>query len=282
MGGPRLRVLDTPTEVVLAPDRRHVAVTMGTENDLWLVDLEQPVPTRLTFYQPQMGALGTMRWSADSKRIAYTLSTTTSSDAVHVYSTATSTDTTLFRAPGMFASSAGWTPDGKYLAITCSDSTGNFDPWVLPVDDPGSAARCLNTPEYEVFGSVSPNGSWQVLGATGGGKSRVEIFSFPRANSRFEPIIDTEIKSDEPVQWSVDGRTIIVQDVRGRVLAVPVSLDNGFRQGEPRVLFTLGPQQVLCMQTSDLKQFLILELERLPNPAPLRVLTHWPQRIATH
>jgi hypothetical protein len=64
------------------------------------------------------------------------------------------------------------------------------------------------------------------------------------------------------------------------VIAVPVSFDGGFRQGTPKVLFTLGPGQRLVAQASDLRRFLVLEMEKVPNPAPLRVLTQWPRRIA--
>ena len=129
--GPRLRELDTPTAAALAPDQRRIAVAMRAEGDVWLVDLDHPVPTRLTFYAaPRTNAVSSIIWSRDSKRIAYSLNTTT--DVIHVFNTDTSTDTTLFTAPGLFTQPLGWTPDGRTLAIICSDSTGDFDIWTLP------------------------------------------------------------------------------------------------------------------------------------------------------
>jgi eukaryotic-like serine/threonine-protein kinase len=280
--GPRLRELDTPLEAALAPDQRHVAVQMGSEHDLWLVDLEQPVPTRLTFFNtPQLGGLYALVWSPDSKRIGYSLSTATSTDAFHVHSIAASTDTTLFTPPGLFTTGCGWTPDGRLLATVCSDSTGNFDLWVVPVQNPGKAAIYQSTPDFEYGGTLSPDGRWFATQTAGPGKVTVQIMSFPRPGSRFQLTLDMELQVFGQPVWSADGKTLLLMDARNRVIAVPVTLEGGFRQGEPRVLFTLGSNQSLPRQTSDMRHFLVLESERLTNPAPLRVLTEWPQRVAS-
>jgi hypothetical protein len=281
--GPRLRELDTPQEAALAPDQRHVAVEMGGEHDLWLVDLEQPVPSRLTFFNtPQLGGLYSLTWSSDSKQIGYSLSTATGSDAIHAYSLAASSDTTLFTPPGMFSSPCGWSPDGRLIAVLLSDSTGNFDPWVVPVQNPGAAAIYQATPDFEETGSLSPDGRWLACEIAGSGKERVQIMSFPRPGSRFQLTLDMDLPRFGTMVWSAGGRALVVVDTRSRVIAVPVTFEGGFRQGEPRVLFTLGPDQTLVAQRSDMRRVLVLESERLSNPAPLRVLTAWPQRVATH
>ena len=80
--------------------------------------------------------------------------------------------------------------------------------------------------------------------------------------------------------WSADSRSLIVTDARGRVIDVPVSFEGGFRQGTPRTLFALAPGQRLVTQVFDGRRLMILELEQVPNPAPLRVLTQWPRRLA--
>ena len=279
--GPRLpRDFDTPTDAALAPDQRHVAATMGAEGDLWLVDLDHPVPVRLTFFSAaRAGGLGNSVWSPDSKRIAYALNNAT--DVIHVYSTETSTDTTLFTAPGLFAQPMGWTADGNMLAVLCSDSTGNFDLWAVPVDNPANAAPVQTTADYEVGGSLSPDGRWFACTVGTLGKVEVRIMSFPRPGSRFQLALDTESNGQNPL-WSSDGGTLITQDIKGRVIATPVSFEGGFRQGESRVLLTLGPNQGLARQRPDMKRLLIQEGEVQSNPAPLRVLTSWPTRIERH
>jgi Tol biopolymer transport system component len=278
--GPRSREFDTPTDAALAPDQRHIATTMGVEGDLWLVDLDQPVPVRLTFFAaPHAGALASSTWSPDSKRIAYALNTST--DVIHVYSTVTSTDTTLFKAPGLFAQPCGWSPDGRLLAVLCSDSTGNFDLWSLPINDPARAAPVQITPDYEVAGTLSPDGRWFACAVVGAGKVTVRIMSFPRPGALFQLALDTESIGQTPL-WSSDGHTLVTQDIKNRVIATPVSFEGGFRQGESHVLFTLSPNQGLPRQRPDMKRFLIAEGEQQANPAPLRVLTSWPKRVERH
>jgi hypothetical protein len=110
---------------------------------------------------------------------------------------------------------------------------------------------------------------------------RVQIMSFPHPAARFQLTLDMELPSFGVPMWSADGRTLVVVDARNRVFAVPVTFEGGFRQGEPRLLFTLGPDQTLPRQTPGMRRFLVVESERLSNPAPLRVLTGWPQRVAT-
>jgi hypothetical protein len=61
---------------------------------------------------------------------------------------------------------------------------------------------------------------------------------------------------------------------------VDVHLDGGFRQGEARTLFAIPADGTLVGVTRDLKRFLVLESEHLANPAPLRVITAWPERVA--
>ena len=275
--GPRLREFDTPTDLALAPDQQHIAVTMGAEGDLWFVDLEHPVPARLTFFAPpRLGSLYNSTWSSDSKRIAYTLNM--ASDVIHIYSTETSTDTTLFTAPGLFAAPCGWTPDGRTLAVLCSDSTGEWDPWVVPVDDPGKAALYQKTPGDEVSGTLSPDGRWLACATAVGEKVQLRILSFPRPGARFQLALDDDIIPFGP-WWSSDGRTLMVQDTKSHVIAIPVSFDGGFRQGESRVLFTVASNYAFFRQTPDLKRFLIGVADQPENPAPLRVLTSWPRRV---
>jgi hypothetical protein len=103
--------------------------------------------------------------------------------------------------------------------------------------------------------------------------------SFPRPGALFQVTLDTQTNG---VMWSSDSRTLVTGDIKGRVIATPVSFEGGFHQGESTVLFTLAPNFGLPRQTSDLKRFLVAEGEQQSNPTPLRVLTAWPQRVARH
>jgi len=277
--GTRMPELDTPTAFAIAPDQRRVAVVMGDNGDLWMLDLEHPTPNRLTFYDnvTQMGGLYSPVWSPDSKHIAYSVEAGTMNDVIHVHSIETLRDTALFAAPGLFALAAGWSPNGV-MAVTCTDSTGGSDVWRLPAENASEASVYQTTPELEYAGPVSPDGHWLACVTVGNGRQQLRILSWPRPGTRFQVALD-EDWLPWGVRWSADGRALILFDQKRRVIAVPVQFEGGFRQGAPRTLFALPPNTGLIGMSPDLRRFLLLEAEPLPNPAPLRVLTSWQERL---
>ena len=273
-----MRDLDTPIEVSLSPDQKKVAFVTNADNALWLLDLGNPVPTRLTFFAVlQAGALYGLSWSPDSRRIAYALEAGTIHDVIHVIETESSRDTAIFTAPGLFAPPGGWSADGHSLIASCTDTSGT-DLWSIPVDRPGPAAAYARTSADEGAARLSPDGKWIASFAAQDGKGTIQILSWPHPGQRYQLTLDFELGFTQTV-WSEDGRSLLFADARGRMIVVPVQFEGGFRQGEPRVLFTLGPWQRWAGASPDFRRFLLLEAEPLSNPAPLRVLTSWPARL---
>ncbi len=276
----RTREVESPTSLALAPDQQKLAITLAADNDLWLLDLQHPVPARLTFFNlPQLNSLKNPAWSPDSKRIGYTLSSGTG-EAIHVISTETSADTVVFRAPGLFAQMQAWSTDGRRIIALCSNAQGNFDIWTVPVDDPKAATCFLETPEYELGGALSPDGHWLACDVSVDDAVQLRIYSMETPGVRYQVVLDRKLVRFRPA-WSANGRVIVVVDVDDRVIAVPVQLEGGFRQGEPRVLFKLPPRSPLVAVASDQRHFLVHESEPQSNPAPLCVLTGWRQRLGT-
>jgi Tol biopolymer transport system component len=254
-------------------------MTLAADNDLWLLDLEHPVPRRLTFYNaPQSRSLRRITWSPDSKRIAYSLASGTASEAIHVLSTETSADTVLFRAPGLFAQVSAWSSDGRQLIALCTNEKGNFDIWTIPVDNPAAAARFLETPDYELGCTPSPDGRWLVCQVGTDDELQLRIYSMQSPGVRHQIVLERGLSRNLPV-WSEDGRCLVLVDGDGRVLEVPVQLEGGFHAGSPRVLLQLPTQASLVAVTPDRRRFLVSELERQSNPTPLCVLMEWPQRL---
>ena len=282
--GARMAELDTPTGWALAPDQGRVVVAMGETADLWMLDLEHPTPNRLTFHDDRVSAVEAMMWSHDSKRIAY--SVMTGHESVHELTIETLRDTVLFDGPGLFAGAVGWPPGGP-LAVIASDTTEGYDMWRLPEEPSHPASIYQTTPELEYGGPVSPDGRWLACAIFGDGKFQVRILSWPQPGTRFQVALEDDwllygISGSAwagVLQWTSDGRALVLFDAKRRLIAIPVAFDAGFRQGTPRTLITLPPNTNLVGMSADLRRFLLLETEPLSNPAPLRVLTSWPERL---
>ena len=279
--GERSRELESPLEMVLAPDQKKVAITLAADNDLWLLDLDHPVPNRLTFFNtPQYNGLQLLVWAPDSKQLAYTLAKGGSGgETIHVISTDTSVDTLLFTAPGLFAQPQSWADNGRRLIALCSDSQGNFDIWTIPAGNPRAAARYLETPDYEQIGALSPDSRWFACITGVGDELQLRIYSMQTPGVRYQVVLDRKLTYARPA-WSGDGRTLIVTAADRNMIAIPVQLEGGFRQGEPRVLLEPPRGTTFIAAAPDLQRFLLSESETLSNPAPLCVLMGWPQRLA--
>jgi Tol biopolymer transport system component len=277
--GPRLCAFDTPRDAALAPDGRRLALVLGSDGDLWLSGLGADAPSRLTFFStPQASGLYSLAWSHDSRRIAYTLEMPTTNDVVRVFDTGASRDTALFQARGLFANPIGWSADGGTIALLCSDSLGQFDPWSLPVEHPERAACFATTPEYERSGPVAPDGHWAAVEVTDAGRTELRVYSTERAGVRFQ-LSTPGRKSDSQVLWSADGKAIVTLGEQGNVLEIPVSLEGGFRQGQTRTFARLPRNIQVVQQFVTPGRLLVLEAEDIENPAPLRVLTAWRTRL---
>jgi Tol biopolymer transport system component len=272
--GPRSRELDTPTQIVPSPDLTKVTF-VSEDNDFHLLDLARGVPTRLTFLNlPQEQALYSPAWSPDSRRIAYAAENGTVHDRVHVLTVDSGSDTTIFEAPSLFAAPTTWTPDGKAVVAWVSDTLGSAV-WTLPPDGEGNPGVFMHGDEYVVPLRFSPDGRWLACIATVHGHITAAIISWPKPSIRHLLTLDFDLPTfGRPIWWEGEN-TLAVIDSRGRLLAIPVQLEGGFQQGEPRVVFTPAPGTQLIQPSPDLNRFLVLEEKPNSNPAPLRVLTAW-------
>jgi hypothetical protein len=130
------------------------------------------------------------------------------------------------------------------------------------------------------LGALSPDGRWFACLMVVDDGFQVRIYSFPNPGARYQLVLGRKVNERTSLTWSGDGRTLVVVDSDQRVIAVPVQLEGGFQQGEPRLLFTLPPRSALIAASPDLHRFLVSEAEPQTNPAPLCVLTSWPARLA--
>ena len=150
----------------------------------------------------------------------------------------------------------------------------------------GKPFTVLATEFEERSGQISPEGRWLAYQSNESGRFEIWIRPFP--------VPGTPVKSDErwqfstgggrDVRWRRDGKEIFYVGLDGRLVAVPVLVEEGGRAPTPGVPVTLfsvgapilggGTAQPWYSVTSD-GRFLVADPTQPPVAVPVKVLLNW-------
>ena len=268
-------------DIVFSPDERRAAVswTSGVpgNQDVWTVDLDRGVMSRLTFDPaPEAGPI----WSPDSSRIVFT-----SLDALRQKPVAGAAgDELLFKRgtqqrEGPFPSD--WSPDGRYVAFSLVDSVSSptyTDIWMLPLAGDRKPFPFVQEPGRDDRASFSPDGRWLAYVAYGSGQAQVVVRAFPGAGGQFQVSKDG---GDQPL-WRGDGKELFFLAPDGTMMSAAIDTSRQFEAGLPQPLFksaVLVERRRQYAVTKDGKRFLALVPDRDALAEPLTVVVNWPSSI---
>ena len=181
-------------------DRQAVLVRASSqiESDLWLLDLQQMVPTRLTFGP---GRVDRPAWSPDDRRIAYSSDRNGHWDVYVKQAGAAGPGEVVLEGGSLLKYVNAWTPDGKALLVEqIGDKTG-WDVFEVPLEGDRKPRPLFTTPYDEQYASVSPDGQWITYTSNESGRFEVFVDSWPQPGRRSQ--ISTS-GGTVPV-WSADG-----------------------------------------------------------------------------
>jgi dipeptidyl aminopeptidase/acylaminoacyl peptidase len=263
----------------LSPDGRWAAVTMPTSargGDLWIVDLQRAVASRLTF-DGLVATGGASLWSPEGSRIALQYNPAGPYDIYEVLASGTGRPEPLVQSNVVLKYPVAWSPDGNYLVFTQNDEATGWDLWLLPLEGERRSAPYLRSPFNEVTATISPDGRWLAYASDETGTAEIYVRSFPEPGEKHRVSTAGGIAA----QWSQDGRELLiwtggyVTAAPGPVLSVDVETTPSFKAGTPRVLFT--PRQDLAgiAATRDLQRFLAaVPVEGTVHPS-ITVVLNW-------
>jgi dipeptidyl aminopeptidase/acylaminoacyl peptidase len=255
-----------------SPDGDRVAYEAGDPGDLWVRDVTTGVSRRLTFNNSFFFSL---IWSRDGKRIAYSPQIAGTNYEIRTKAAdGSSADSLLFRGPALFSIPMSWSADGRWLVAQCSDSTGAYDVWRVPMAGQGKPEIYQRTPENEVQAELSPDGRWLAYIVAEEGKNTLYVDSFPQPGSKHE------IAAEDPngVAWLANGELLYLNS-RSDVFSVPVKTSPTFEAGTSHRILKLPSGVGVFGIAREGQLFLTGRIDLRAETSRLEVVVDWPQLL---
>jgi serine/threonine protein kinase/Tol biopolymer transport system component len=282
--GEQLPVSTGTGSVAIAPDGRRAVVMLSqvVAPDLWLVDLERGLPTRLTSTEaPDVAPV----WSPDSRRLAFRSSRADNS-AFDLYwkdvdGTAEETPIAPKLTPGQ---PNDWSPDGRFILFTRA-SDPNADIFALSVEQK-QVQPVLQTPFAESAARLSADGRWMAYVSNESGQNEVYVRPFTIADGKPSVGPKWRVSTTGGVvpRWRRDGKELFYRTAAGDFMAVDVkAAGETIQTSLPRRLFPAIPGVHAWDVSADGQRFLIstpLRSTQAPVADPITVVLNWKSTLA--
>lgn len=219
-----------------SPDGKRLAfaVTNGSNEDIWVKDLDRDTPSRLSFLPDRnRGPV----WTPDGKNIVFRSFNPAAPGLYWIRSDGSGeaqrlTDGKLGESPRSIS------PDGKRLAFTREGNAGSQDIFTALIEGDsghpklGKPELFLGTPFNEFSPAFSPDGRWLAYESNESGTFEVYVRPFPGPGGRW--VISAGGATD--AVWSRDGRELLFVTPEQHVMTVSYTAKgDSFAAGKPRL-----------------------------------------------
>ncbi len=221
----------------LSPDGKRVAVSrrVNGNQDIWLIDTVQGLPTRFTFDAAvELFPL----WSHDGSRVVFTSNRKGNGLYWKRSSNAGADEPLLETDQATFPSD--WSSDGRFLLFVSLDPQTGRDLWVLPVSDK-KPFLFLKTPFEEREGQFSPDGNWIAYQSNESGQFEIYVQPFPGPGGKF---LISAGGGTQP-RWNKNGKEIFYVSTDSKMMAATVKLSPDGQSLEPNPPVTLFPVRIV-------------------------------------
>ena len=230
--------------VHLSPDgQRVIAGVLGSDDDVWMLDLTRDIPTRLTFGTEN----AIPAWAPDGRRFAW------SSDrngAFNLYLSSVDAPQNVQRLTTSDRRQrvGGFSPDGTLMVYVEQEHEASGDIWMLPMDGTGQPQPLVKTRFNERVPVVSPDGRWLAYASDETGRTEIYVQPFPGPGPKRQVSEGSGVDlasplggsdPDRTLRWSHDGRELFYWN-GDRLMSVPVAPSREFSSGSPRAVFELA------------------------------------------
>jgi len=285
--GVKLETVGAPARygyLELSPDGRRAAVAIQTQGnaDVWTLDVERGVPTRVT--SDPAGDINVV-WSPDGGELFFS---SDRGDEGNVFLHVGLSPWQVYRTRPDGSGPAAplpqtphnafpkdVTPDGMELLVVAGGPPANDSIWALPLTGDGEPELVLKTPYGIDDPRISPDGRWLVYIANETGRWEVYVRPFRREGEKKRV---SSVGGRQP-RWRGDGEELFYLTPQGELTAVAVrEAGTGLELGPPHALFGAGIRSRFSSEyavAKDGQRFLVIT----PGDAPtgsLNVVANWP------
>ena len=258
----------------LSPDGGRLAVTIRNAQgvEVWILDLDRPTRTRLTFSD-----LDDSRpvWTPDGRRLAFVSQASNVGDLYWKLSDGTGNAELLLES-----ASLKWpfdfSHDGTTLLYSDVASSENRNIWTMTLDE--EPTPFVATTFDEVNPRFSPDGRWVAYVSNESGRD--EIYARPYPGPGGAVVLSTD-GGTEPV-WSQTGGELFFRS-GDKMMAIPIRQKPAFDFGDPELLFEGSFRRANNSWsydvTSDGQRFVMVPLASEADTAQIHVVLNWIQEL---
>jgi Tol biopolymer transport system component len=269
----------------IAPDGRRVFFDrarpgIGTP-DIWSIDLERGVETRIT---SEVGAELAPLALRDGKGLIYS-ATRGTPPQMYLRDLATGEEKPLYSKPGFFQQAEDISPDGRMLAWVERSESGAFGAWTAPLSDTGKPVPLLESPFHIAQLRFSLDGRFVALISAESGRDEAYVMPYPGQGEKSR----VSLEGASLLRWSRDGRELFYLSADRQLISVPIRTTPSLQIGSPTNLFSVkekGWQTAFgnaesCFDVSpDGKRFLASVPVVVADKLPLTVVVNWAAEVA--
>jgi len=267
--GPTLVGSASQGNPAISPDGRWAAYYLsdGGPFSVWLHDLERDLRTRFTLNDDTQSQ---PRFSPDGQRLAY-LSDELGHPAIFAKPVTGRGEPEVLLDQGESINLEDWSPEGRYLLYSDSD----YNIFALDMES-GDSTNLLDSPFFETFPAVSPDGRWLAYTSNESGRNEVYVSPFPSMSGKQQISRDGGV---EPI-WNPSGGLIFYRDLFSALIETEVATSGSRLEiGGGTVLFRVFAQMPMRGSSYDVApdgdRFLFNAIDEEKALLPLTVMVNW-------
>jgi serine/threonine protein kinase/Tol biopolymer transport system component len=264
--------------VYLAPDGKRLATIRRSSvsaNDVWLIDVDHPVPSRFTFGPSTVDYVA---WSPDGRRIAFGSNRAGPMDIFVKATDGGAEETAVLQGGALFKQPNSWSADGTTIVFEQPDPKTGWDLLAVPADGKGAPVPFLHTPVSERQGVVSPDGRWIAYTSDESGPAELFVQSFPVPGAKYQ--LTSSGAQNYNIRWTQGGKELMYLAGDGLTLmTIDVTTGASFRAGAPHELFKLRPDWVGYDFAPDGERVLVVAPPGAPLPPSITIDVNWASQL---